>query len=152
MALAKLKLVVVLIAALALAGPALAQEEPPEVDEAGRWAEMREAYEKAKQKAQAMGETLPDKVPDWVKDDLKNAGTWEYRVVEIPRAELEATLNQLGIERWECFSVESAGKKARAVLKRRKSSRLRELDSLSAEDLLKALKLIKDRVWEEPAG
>ena len=42
--------------------------------------------------------------------------------------------------------------KSRLVLKRRKRSRLREIDSLSAEDLLAVMKLLKDRVWEEPDG
>ena len=133
---------------LAMTAAAGAQEEP-EKDEEGKWEEAREYYRKAKEKALEMGETLPDKVPEWVKEDLKNAGSWEYRVVEAPRDELEATLNKLGAERWECFSVESAGKKSRLVLKRRKRSRLREVDSLSPEDLLIVLKLLKDRVWEE---
>ncbi len=137
------------IAALTLTGTATAQEEPPKESEAKRWAEVREAYAKAKRKALEMGETLPDKMPDWVKEDLKNAGSWEYRVVETPRGDLEATLNELGAERWECFSVETHGKKSRLVLKRRKRSRLREIDSLSAEDLLAVMKLLKDRVWEE---
>ncbi len=156
---------VALIGALILAGPNHAQEEPPAEDEpsqaqeeppaegeTGRWAEARETYKKAKRKAMEMGETLPDKMPDWIKEDLENAGSWEYRVVETPRGELETTLNELGTERWECFSVESHGKKAQLVLKRRKRSRLREIDSLSAEDLLIVMKLLKDRVWEEPDG
>ena len=142
-----------LVLIAALAGVAAAQEEPPaEKDETGKWAEVRKAYEKARRKALEMGETLPEKMPDWVKEDLKNAGSWEYRVVETPRGELEATLNELGAERWECFAVESAGKKSRLVLKRRKRSRLREIDSVSAEDLLAVMKLLRDRVWEEPGG
>ncbi len=141
-----------LIAALTLAQAAAGQEEPPEEDEAGKWEEVREYYKRTKEKAIGIGETLPEKMPDWVKEDLKNAGSWEYRVVETPRAELEVTLNELGAERWECFAVESAGKKSRLVLKRRKRSRLREIDSLSAEDLLAVMKLLRDRVWEEPDG
>ncbi len=129
-------------------GTVAAQEEPSE-EEQGRWAEVREAYEKAKRKAKEMGESMPDRVPDWVKEDLRNVGSWEYRVVETPRDELEATLNELGAERWECFSVETKGKTSRLVLKRRKRSELRELQDLSADDLLTVLKLLKDRLGGE---
>ncbi len=132
-----------LCAALAAVGPVSAQEEPPEEAEAGTWAEVRAAYEKAKLKARAMGESLPDKVPDWVKEDLANVGDWEYRVVAVPRDELEAKLNELGAERWECFSVEPMGKKTQIVVKRRKRSQLRELQDLSPDDLLTVLKLLK---------
>ncbi len=137
-------LTIALIAALTLAGMTMAQEESPDEDASGRsWAEVREAYEKAKRKAREMGESMPDKVPDWVKEDLENVGDWEYRVVDTPRDELEATLNELGRERWECFSVTVAGKKSQLVLKRRKRSRLRELKDLSPDDLLTVLKLMR---------
>ncbi len=147
-------LAVALFAALALAGTTAAQEEPADEAKAGTphpspsggtWAEVREAYEKAKKKALEMGETVPDKIPDWVKEDLENVGDWEYRVMEAPRDELEAALNGLGAERWECFSVESHGKKAQLVFKRRKRSRLRELQDLSPDDLLTVIKLMRDR-------
>lgn len=135
---------VILIALLVSAGPAVAQDEPPEEDEASTWSEVREAYEKAKKRAMAVGESVPDRIPSWVKEDLENAGDWEYRVVEAPKDELEATLNQLGAERWECFSVESGGKTSRMVFKRRKRSRLRELQDLSPDDLLTVIKLMRD--------
>ncbi len=134
----------VLLALLLPATPVAAQEEPSEVEETGTWSEVRAAYEKAKKKARSMGESVPDKIPDWVKEDLENVGDWEYRVVEAPRDGLEATLNQLGAERWECFSVESHGKKSRLVFKRRKRSRLRELQDLSPDDLLTVIKLMRD--------
>ena len=135
-----------LCAVLALAGPAGAQEEPPAEEEASPWAEVRAAYEKAKLRARAMGESLPDKVPDWVKEDLANVGDWQYLVVEVPRGELEARLNELGAERWECFSVEPMGRKTQLVFKRRKRSQLRELQDLSADDLLTVLKLLKGEI------
>lgn len=148
-------LALVLIAVMAQAGAVTAQEDPPaeEPSEAafeepsggGTWAEVKEAYEKARRKAKAMGETVPDKIPDWVKEDLENVGDWEYRVVEASRGELQATLNELGAERWECFSVESHGKKSQLVFKRRKRSRLRELQDLSPDDLLTVIKLMRDR-------
>ncbi len=103
-------LALALIAALALAGTAAAQGDPPDEDEADKpaeeestssraWAEVKGTYKKAKRKAVEMGETVPDKIPDWVKEDLENVGDWEYRVVEAVRGELEATLNELGAER-----------------------------------------------------
>ncbi len=130
------------------------QEEPGKQEEAGKgdegtWAEVREAYAKAKRKAMEMGESVPDRVPDWVVEDLKNVGDWEYRVVEAQRDELEATLNDLGAERWECFAVEGGGKKVQLVFKRRKRSRLRELQDLSPDDLLTVIKLIRDRRLDE---
>ncbi len=146
--------VLALMAALSVAGTA-AQEEPPDEGEAGEsaeetstssraWAEVKGTYKKAKRKAVEMGETVPDKIPDWVKEDLENVGDWEYRVVEAPRGELESALNELGAERWECFSVESHGKKSQLTFKRRKRSRLRELKDLSPEDLLTVIKLMRD--------
>ncbi len=136
-------LIAVLLMA-ALSADAVSAQEEPEEQKDGTWVEVKEAYEKAKKRAMEMGESVPDKVPDWVKEDLKNVGDWEYRVVEAQRAELEATLNQLGAERWECFSVESHGKKSHLVFKRRKRSRLRELQDLSPDDLLTVLKLMRD--------
>ncbi len=148
-------LALALIAALALAGAAAAQEDPPDEDEAGKpaeeestssraWAEVKGTYKKAKRKAVEMGETVPDRIPDWVKEDLENVGDWEYRVVEAPRGKLESTLNELGAERWECFSVEPHGKKTQLTFKRRKRSRLRELKDLSPDDLLTVIKLMRD--------
>ena len=150
------RLVLTLIAALSVAGTVTAQEDPPDEETSraaseepssggGTWAEVKEAYEKAKLKTLAMGEAVPDKIPDWVKEDLENVGDWEYRVVETPRDELQATLNELGAERWECFSVETHGKKSQLVFKRRKRSRLRELQDLSPDDLLTVIKLMRDQ-------
>ncbi|MEM7351421.1 MAG: hypothetical protein AAF657_11485 [Acidobacteriota bacterium] len=131
------------LAALLLASPTLAQSEDDE--DAGAWAAAKTLYEKAKEKAQSMGESLPDKVPDWIKDDLKNAGTWQYKVEEVALDDLQERLDELGAERWECFSVNERGKKARLVLKRRKRSQLREIQDLSADDLLIVLKVLKNR-------
>ena len=132
-----------LIATL-LAGVVAAQEEPEETQE-GTWAEVRGAYEKAKLKAKEMGESVPERLPDWVVEDLKNVGDWEYRVVVTSGDELEEKLNEMGAERWECFSVEEAGKKTQTVFNRRKRSRLRELQDLSPDDLLTVIKLIRER-------
>lgn len=126
-------------------GSLSAQEEPTE-EERDRWEKAREAYEKAKEKASAVGESMSAKVPEWILEDLRNVGDWQYRVVEVRPKKLEATLNELGAERWECFSVEQIGKReVRLVLKKRKRSQLEELKDLSPEDLLTVIKLLGRR-------
>ncbi len=131
--------------ALVFGGSLGAQEEPTE-EERDKWEKTRAAYEKAKEKASAVGDSMSAKVPKWIQEDLKNVGTWQYRVVEVPPAEVEAKLNELGAERWECFSVEQIGKKeTRLVLKKRKRSQLKELRDLSPEDLLTVIKLLGRR-------
>ncbi len=135
--------VVLFAVMVALAAGAVVAQEEPEAAKERSWAEVREAYEKAKMKAKEMGQSMPDRVPDWVVEDLKNVGDWEYRVVEAKRDELEATLNHWGTERWECFSVTPAGNKTQMVFKRRKRSQLRELKDLSPDDLLTVLKLMR---------
>lgn len=50
---------------------------------------------------------------DWTEEDIKKAGAWQYRVVVIEkhdiryeREKVEAMLNELGAERFECYWVE----------------------------------------------
>lgn len=50
---------------------------------------------------------------DWTQDDLKKAGSWNYRVIVIEQddiredpTKIEAMLNELGTQRFECFWVE----------------------------------------------
>ena len=131
-------------------GGALAAQEEPTAEERDRWEKAREAYEKArdkaKDKATAVGESMSARVPEWVLEDLRNIGDWQYRVVEVRPQDLEATLNELGAERWECFSVEQVDKKTvRLVLKKRKRSQLKELQDLSPDDLLTVIKLLGRR-------
>ena len=45
----------------------------------------------------------------WAAEDIENIGDWDYRVVELKEtsaAEFEASLNELGNDRWEAFWIE----------------------------------------------
>jgi hypothetical protein len=96
-------------------------------------AQIREIYAQAK----ASGERVPGDLWTWVRQDLERAGAWEYRVVrgEKAAAGLEAQLNALGRERWECLSV-SPGPVPTLVLKRPVKS---YLGHLNVRDVLRVL-------------
>ncbi len=57
----------------------------------------------------------------WASDDIENIGDWEYKVVDLsamPILEWEATLNELGDERWEVIWIDATGSDRVAILKR----------------------------------
>ena len=54
----------------------------------------------------------------WAQEDVENIGDWEYRIVELTRADLEAELNVLGNERWEAYWIEASVNGVRVYLKR----------------------------------
>ena len=92
----------------------------------GIWAEVVRLYEKAKE----TGGQVPKDVYEWLKEDLENIGVWEYRVTEIESpdaATLEASLDAMGLERWECIFVQPVGSRTRLIMKRPKRSFLRHL-------------------------
>jgi hypothetical protein len=81
-----------------------------------------------------------DQLTPHVESAASNAGTttseefrklfiFEYKVMEIKHSvsvpELEATLNVLGRERWECYTVQSTSDGLRLFLKRRPESYFR---------------------------
>jgi hypothetical protein len=81
------------------------------------WEEIRGLYERAKE----TGERVPGDVADWLKEDLASIGDWEYRLLSLSSSSdetVEAKLNELGAERWECFAVLHAGGRTRLFLKR----------------------------------
>lgn len=95
--------------------------EPSATDEA--MAELQRLYEEVKDKE-------AEDAVDWAKEDIQKFGDWEYRVVTVadaPPAELEASLNELGSERWEVFWVERSADGLRLFLKRPAKSYLRSL-------------------------
>lgn len=102
----------------ALSVPALGQEAAPEAEpDTGIWKEILRLYEKAKE----TGEQVPKDVYEWLTQEVQGLGDWEYRVVEMKEAspaELEARLNELGTERWECIWIETVGRKTRYTFKR----------------------------------
>ena len=112
---------------LALGTVALGQEAAPEPEpESGVWSEILRLYEKAKE----AGEQVPKDVYEWLRQEVQTVGDWEYRVVEMKEpssAEMEAKLNELGAERWECIWIEPVGSKRRFVLKRRAKGYLSQI-------------------------
>ena len=98
-------------AAIVLSLGACSQESVPEP------AKLRETVESIEWRARAnelyellreRGEAVPDDVSSWAQEDLESIGSWEYRVEPLEvgdPAALEARMNELGAERWECFAV-----------------------------------------------
>ncbi len=67
-------------------------------------ARAHELYELLRER----GEEVPEGVTSWAQEDLESIGAWEYRVEPLQAgdpAALEARMNELGAERWECFAV-----------------------------------------------
>ncbi len=101
-----------------------------------QWAE--EKFEEAK----AAGETQATNATEWIQEDLKLAGTWEYKVVVTETRDLEKvqeTLNQLGRERWECYSSVPDSQGLMLQFKRPNTSVIR---SLPARDLIRLMPLL----------
>ena len=99
-------------------------------------AQIRELYEQAR----ASGERVPSDLWAWVREDVGRAGAWEYRVVKGARDPegLEAQLNGLGRDRWECLSLsrETGRAEPTLVLKRPVKS---YLGHLNMGDVLRVL-------------
>ena len=105
---------------------------------------LRSAF-KTYERARDSGGKVAGDFTDWVKADLKKSAAWHYKIVDVKGRDakaLEKTLNDLGKERWECFSVQTMGvgrKTTRFFLRRREISYLR---SLPADDLIRLAPLI----------
>jgi hypothetical protein len=92
----------------------------------GLWDEVERLYEQAR----ATGEQVPGDVYDWLKEDLNHIGDWEYRVIavsDLAETELETTMNELGLERWECFAVVRESDAVHLFFKRPVKSYLRHI-------------------------
>lgn len=75
-------------------------------------------------------ETELENPVQWASDDLENIGDWEYKIVDLSdagAASMEATLNELGNERWEVFWIENVRTDYRIMLKRPSRSYLRHI-------------------------
>ncbi len=82
-----------------------------------RYPQLKELYEKAK----AAGEKVPEDILEWAKSDVKNIGTWDYKIVSVSSESEEAILNELkrlGSQRWQCFWVEPIPGGKRFYMKR----------------------------------
>ena len=80
-------------------------------------------------------------IKNWTAEDIANMGAWEYRVVSVgdDLDLLEAQLNQMGKERWECFLVQRDGNRNTLLFKRSKKSFLRQLP---AKELLRLVPML----------
>ena len=106
--------------------------------EAGEW--MNGAVGSAKDSANGTSQWITDTynslhekgltsakdAQQWVQDDFRNMNAFEYKI--LPKSQtspesLEATLNELGQERWDCFEVDAGA----FYFKRQKKSYLRNI-------------------------
>ena len=146
--------VAVVLAAMTLfAAPAFAQdageardktywERAKSVFEPLDRARVMEEIQRLYQQAKAAGEKVPADLLEWARQDLAQAGRWEYRVATMDgaAAEVEASLNELGRDRWECLSLSKEKGRWTAVMKRPGLSRIqRYFGSLTASDLMRLL-------------
>jgi len=79
--------------------------------------DVQRVYEKARE----TGEKASESVYEWMREDLQKIGDWEYKVLSIPDLEdasVEAKLNELGRERWECVWVSEREETVRLFFKR----------------------------------
>lgn len=96
---------------------------------------IKENYEQAKES----GETTASSAKEWLAEDLSKIGSWEYKtlVVNAENSEsVEAELNKLGAERWECFWVDKQGATTTFYLKKAGRSYLKQVP---ARELLRML-------------
>lgn len=134
-------LILTLSASTAFAVPA----EPAvseQVDE-GLWKKLKRRYEKARgsdqedeksyrkkikeqyERAREAGEDVPKDVGEWIKQDLGNLRHWYYKVETIEEKDdlkLQKRLDELGLERWDCFEVVKVRKGFKVFCKRRRRS------------------------------
>ena len=81
------------------------------------------------------GLTTAKNAHQWVQEDYRSMYSFEYKILsksEVSPEEMEATLNELGKERWDCFEVDSAA----FYFKRQKKSYLR---NVPVKDLMRFL-------------
>jgi hypothetical protein len=99
------------------------------------WRQIEDLYQRAVER----GEKVPDDVAEWAREDLRRIGRWEYRIEKFAHADdeaLEAHLNRLGRERWECYWLRPEADGTTLFLKRPARSYLRQIP---VSDLLRLL-------------
>ena len=85
------------------------------------------------------GLTTASSTGEWLSEDWQNMESWQYKVLpasSVPAEELEAKLNELGKEGWECFSVDDQ----KLIFKRAPESYLKRLPF---KDILRLAPLLK---------
>jgi hypothetical protein len=115
--------------------PTLPDDGPASEAAGDAWQRIESLY----QRAVEAGEKVPDDVAEWARQDLQRIGRWEYRIEKLPAVDdpaLEAQLNRLGQERWECYWLRAEADGTTLFLKRPARSYLR---SIPVSDLLRLL-------------
>ena len=113
-----------------------AASQPSDISPGGIEA-TQQWIEDAYQSAVDSGSAAAGSVSNWVASDIQARGGWEYRVIRTSLADTEALqseLNDLGSDRWECFSLIADGDVTTLVLKRPRRS---VLSSIPLNDLLR---------------
>jgi hypothetical protein len=92
------------------------------------------------------GLTTAKDAGSWVTEDWNSMGAWEYKVVSLTSAQifedpsvLEATLNENGKSRWDCFHITEGPGGSKFYMKRQKRSYLK---NLPLKDVLKLVPLL----------
>ena len=97
-----------------------AAEEPSTADRA--LDELQRRYESLQQQFEELTNSDQLDAPvEWAQEDIENIGDWEYRVIEVGRLsveELEATLNELGNDRWQVIWIEGSITGRTIIMKR----------------------------------
>lgn len=106
---------------------------------------VTQAKEAVSQSIDSISQTVDQYTPDAVKSTARQVPEMageeyeklfrvDYKVIELPRgkgaAQFEATLNELGKERWNCFHIEPQADKLIAFCSRRPPSYIRYIQSL----------------------
>ena len=92
----------------------------------GDW--VTDTYESLKDQ----GLTNANNASEWLQQDIKNINSIEYKTMPKSTENLEAKLNELGAQRWDCFAVDDNF----FYLKRKSKSYLRHVP---VKDLLKLI-------------
>ena len=85
---------------------------------------LKDLYERAKR----AGESVPDNVMDWARADIERIGDWDYTIATMQKdtdGNIQARLQSLGSNRWECFWIEQVPDGQRYYFKRPQRSFLR---------------------------
>lgn len=93
------------------------------------------------QSAKDQGTTTANSVKEWVADDWNAQGDFQYKIVTLGAddpAAVEAKLNELGGQRWDCYHVASSGPTWTFFLKRTRRSYLSRIPLKDLANLLPA--------------
>ena len=103
------------------------------IEDTGEW--IKHLYQTAKDQ----GLTTANSVKEWAADDWNSQGDWQYKMLTMPGGDnesIEATLNEAGTQRWDCYHVDTSGQQWTFFMKR---SRRSYLSKVPLKDLVNVL-------------